>query len=73
MAMIMPIATNTTIATCIQIQVGDIGLPRAYFAGRHTALQRVLPARPARYATMLFAWMHASPAAPGILAGCPQP
>jgi hypothetical protein len=23
-AMIMPITTNTTIATCIQIQVGDI-------------------------------------------------
>jgi hypothetical protein len=25
MAMTIPINTNTTIATCIQIQVGDIG------------------------------------------------
>jgi hypothetical protein len=25
MATIIPISTNTTIATCIQIQVGDIG------------------------------------------------
>jgi hypothetical protein len=30
-AMIMPISTNTTIATCIQIQIGDIG-PTPYSA-----------------------------------------
>jgi hypothetical protein len=28
MATIIPIRTNTTIATCIQIQVGDIGRHR---------------------------------------------
>jgi hypothetical protein len=32
-AMIMPISTNTTIAICIQIQVGDICSDRLAVAG----------------------------------------
>jgi hypothetical protein len=42
-ATIIPITTNTTIATCIQIQVGDIR-PSAYCARR--ARLRPLLARP---------------------------
>lgn len=38
-------------------------------AGRYPALQRVLPTRAVIYATMLFAWTHASPAAPGFFGG----
>jgi hypothetical protein len=38
-AMIMPISTNTTIAACIQIQVGDIATS-AYFAATDAGLRR---------------------------------
>jgi hypothetical protein len=38
-AMTMPISTNTTIAACIQIQVGDIAAP-AYFAATDAGLRR---------------------------------
>jgi hypothetical protein len=37
--MTIPITTNTTIATCIQIHVGDIARP-AYFAATDAGLRR---------------------------------
>jgi hypothetical protein len=43
MAMIIPISTNTTIAPCIQIQVGDIYRQRVAVAwrdGPHSALRK---------------------------------
>jgi hypothetical protein len=51
-AMIIPITTNTTIATCVQIQNGDIA-ETAYFDRRDSLLRRLKelsPAGPEKFA-----------------------